>query len=124
MAQLRPAVMEAEFVSQVIRQQESGYQLVYLEVEPEIKAVAGYRFSECLAWGRFCYIDDLVTDQNSQSQGYGRALFDWIASRAQKAGCKELHLDSGVQRFAAHAFYKARGMRITSHHFAMQLAAE
>jgi hypothetical protein len=32
-----------------------------------------------------------------------------------------LHLDSGVQRFAAHRFYLARRMDITCHHFALKL---
>ena len=36
-------------------------------------------------------------------------------------GCAGVQLDSGVQRFAAHAFYFGRGMRIAAHHFAMAL---
>jgi GNAT superfamily N-acetyltransferase len=121
MAQLRPHLVEGEFVQRVQRQQAQGYLLAYLESGGAIRALAGYRLSENLAWGRFCYIDDLVTDDASRSQSFGRTLFDWVTERAREAGCAQLHLDSGVQRFDAHRFYLARRMAITSHHFGMLL---
>lgn len=122
MSQLRPHIQESAFVERVTRQQQQGYRLAYLEAGGQIRAVAGYRFSENLAWGRFCYVDDLVTDLDSRSEGFGRALFDWLVARARDAGCEQFHLDSGVQRFDAHRFYLARRMAISSHHFSMSLA--
>jgi hypothetical protein len=65
----------------------------------------GYRIMESLYAGRFCYVDDLVTDQTARSLGYGGALFDWLVAEARAAGCGRLELDSGVQRFDAHRFY-------------------
>jgi GNAT superfamily N-acetyltransferase len=121
MAQLRPHLREADFVERIQRQQQDGYRLAYLEADGQVRALAGYRFSECLAWGRFCYVDDLVTDSASRSAGFGRALFDWTVARAKEAGCEQLHLDSGVQRFDAHRFYLARRMAISAHHFYMTL---
>jgi GNAT superfamily N-acetyltransferase len=121
MSQLRPQIREDEFVERVIRLQTQGYRLAYLEADSCIRALAGYRFMEVLAHGRFCYVDDLVTDANSRSQAFGRTLFDWVVARAREADCEQFHLDSGVQRFAAHRFYLARRMAITSHHFAMSL---
>jgi GNAT superfamily N-acetyltransferase len=123
MAQLRPHVDLASFVARVERQRAAyGYRLVALEVDDRIVAVAGFRISECLAWGRYLYVDDLVTDRASRSRGHGRTLLDWLAAYARNDGCDELHLDSGVQRFAAHRFYLLRGMDITSHHFRLALA--
>lgn len=123
MAELRPHVGAEEFVSRVERQaRECGYRLAFAEAGGEVCAVAGYRISECLAWGRFLYVDDLVTRAADQGGGFGSALFDWLVVEARREGCGQLHLDSGVQRFGAHRFYLAKGMDITSHHFAMGVA--
>lgn len=101
--------------------QQSGYRLVYLEDAGEVRSVAGFRISECLAWGKFLYVDDLVSAEDSRSQGYGGVLLSWLVEHARSQSCDELHLDSGVQRFGAHRFYLQKGMDITSHHFAMKL---
>jgi GNAT superfamily N-acetyltransferase len=122
MAQLRPHLQEDEFVERVARQRDEGYRLAYLEADAQIRAVAGYRYIESLAWGRFCYVDDLVTDSGSRSRAFGRTLFDWLVARAREAGCEQFHLDSGVQRFDAHRFYLARRMAISCHHFSMSIA--
>ncbi len=110
------------FVEKVIRQQPQGYQLALLEVDSEVRAVAGFRISENLAWGRFLYVDDLVTRSVDRSLGRGRMIFDWLIAEARAAGCGQLHLDSGVQRFDAHRFYLMQRMQISSHHFALKLA--
>jgi hypothetical protein len=69
MAALRPHLKREEFVYRIRRQQEgSGYELAYL-VAGAVKAVAGFRISECLAWGRFLYVDDLVAGRSDRSQG-------------------------------------------------------
>jgi GNAT superfamily N-acetyltransferase len=121
MAQLRPHIAEADFVGRVQRQQKEGYRLAYLEAQSEVRAVAGYRMEERLVSGRMCYVDDLVTDENHRSCGFGGALFEWLVKRARDAGCESFELDSGVQRFAAHRFYLSQRMRISSHHFSMSL---
>ena len=123
MAELRPHLVEGEFVERVRRQQrEGGYQLAFIEEERRVKTVAGFRVCEFLAWGKILYVDDLVTTSAGRSRGHGQRLFDWLVARAREAGCAELHLDSGVQRFAAHRFYLRHRMDITAHHFALKLA--
>jgi GNAT superfamily N-acetyltransferase len=121
MVALRPHLKREEFVSRVRRQQqESGYALAYVTAG-EVKAVAGFRISECLAWGKFLYVDDLVTGTSDRSQGYGGILFDWLVAYARASGCDEFHLDSGVQRFDAHRFYLKKRMAIQAHHFGLKL---
>jgi len=121
MAELRPHVKPDEFISRVRRQMESaGYQLACL-TDGEVKAVAGFRISECLAWGKFLYVDDLVAQSDDRSKGYGGALFDWLIEYAKGEDCDEFHLDSGVQRFAAHRFYLTKRMAIECHHFGLKL---
>lgn len=122
MAQLRPHLTPEEFVTRIRRQQEGGFHLAALRNAGEVVALAGFRVLKNLAWGRFLYVDDLVTNEARRSQGHGEALFDWLVARARFEGCAQLHLDSGAQRFGAHRFYLARRMDITSHHFAMKLA--
>jgi GNAT superfamily N-acetyltransferase len=79
---------------------------------------AGYRIQHMLAHGRFLYVDDLVTDVAVRGRGFGRILLDWLDAEALREGCAGLQLDSGTQRLEAHAFYFARGLRVTSFHFA------
>src|SRR5437867_12609576 len=79
MLDLRPHLLEGEFVSRVRRQQEEhGYQLAALEENDTVKAVAGFRVSESLAWGKFLYVDDLVTATDARFRGYGQQLLDWL----------------------------------------------
>ena len=124
MNQLRPKLDAAAFLAQVQRQQTScGYRLAYAAAgaSAPVLGCAGFRISEFLAWGRTLYVDDLVTDQAHRGQGVGALLMGWLVAEARQAGCAQLHLDSGVQRFGAHRFYLTHGMDITSHHFALEL---
>jgi len=121
-AELRPHVARVEFLERVRRQIDgAGYELIFVEDAGQVRAVAGIRRSECLAWGRFLYVDDLVTLEADRSSGYGKALLDWLIDYARSQDCEEFHLDSGVQRFAAHRFYLRNRMDITSHHFVLKL---
>lgn len=122
MRQLRTHLAdEKTFVEQVERQRANCFQIAFAEDESGIRAVAGYRILESLYAGRFCYVDDLVTDEEGRSSGYGGALFDWLVTEARAVGCERLELDSGVQRFAAHRFYLTKRMIISSHHFSLEL---
>jgi GNAT superfamily N-acetyltransferase len=121
MAQLRPHVAADDFLPRVKRQTAiAGYQIAYL-IEEEVKAVAGFRISECLAWGKFLYVDDLVSAESERSKGYGGRLFDWLVNHAQEKRCDQFHLDSAVQRFGAHRLYLMKRMIIEGHHFGLKL---
>ena len=79
--------------------------------------IAGFVVGEKLAWGKHIYIDDLVTSADHRSTGVGKVLMEWFRTYAKDNGCTQIHLDSGVQRFAAHRFYLREGFDIASHHF-------
>jgi len=119
--QLRPHLEESAMVDQIVRQQAAGYLLAYFESDQVIRSVAGFRYSENLAYGKFMYVDDLVTNSDDRSQGFGKLLFDWLVAAARERGCEVLALDSGVQRFGAHRFYLVNRMSIMSHHFTLRL---
>lgn len=121
MAQLRPQYAQDEFLIQVQRQMQNGYRLASLHSNGAVQAVAGYRLLENLAWGRFLYVDDLVTNQNSRSQGHGKTLLAWLTEHARHQGCAQLHLDSGAHRKDAHRFYLREGMQNAGFHFMNKL---
>ncbi|WP_206484384.1 GNAT family N-acetyltransferase [Thalassotalea sp. G2M2-11] len=117
--QLRANYDNASLLTQIEKQQKHGYQVVYVKSSNEVLAVAGFSVGEKLAWGKHIYIEDLITDENSRSQGIGKLLIDWFKNYAKDNHCEQIHLDSGVQRFAAHRFYLREGFNIASHHFSI-----
>ncbi len=118
---LRPHLDMTRYLSSVKQQIQEGYKLIYLQVDGEIVSLAGYRISQNLAWGKHLYIDDLVSLESRRSLGYGKRLLEHVINIAKEEGCRQLHLDSGVQRFEAHRFYLREGFKIASHHFSMDL---
>lgn len=115
---------EEDFVDRVLRQQKQGYQVVFLQSDGEICAVAGYRFLETLFSGKVLYVDDLITGKRDRSRGFGGKLLDWLIEQARVHGCENLELDSGVQRFDAHRFYFSKRMSISSYHFRIKIEPE
>lgn len=122
MHELRPHLSPDDFLARVQRQNNAGYRLAYAQANDRPAAVAGFRLGENLAWGRFLYVDDLVTLSAHRSQGYGARLLDWLRDYALREGCDQLHLDSGMQRVDAHRFYEREGMLRAGYHFAQTLA--
>ena len=120
-SQLRPHLLEDSFVAQVKEQMQAGFKLACV-LDTNVVAVAGFRLAQNLAWGKFLYVDDLITDERVRSKGYGKQLVDWLSCYANEHACQQLHLDSGVQRFAAHKFYLTNNMYISSHHFTLNLS--
>lgn len=123
MRELRPRLTSLDAFVQHIdeRQRPSGYRLVASVADDQAPAVAvaGFRIGENLAWGRHLYIDDLSTVPAARQQGHARKLLTWLHHEAVRAGCHQVHLDSGVgtERVSAHRLYFSTGYRISSHHF-------
>jgi hypothetical protein len=89
--QLRPHLEEDAIMRQIVRQQAAGYLLAYCESEKVIRSVAGYRYGENLAYGKYMYVDDLVTNHQDRSKGFGKLLFDWLVAAAKEQGCEVSH---------------------------------
>ena len=120
--QLRPHLTEEDFLEKINRlEKNNGFHLVAVLEDNEVKAAAGYRITESLAWGKYLYVDDLITNKSSRRQGYASVLWDWLVIQAKLEGCEQFHLDSGVQRYDAHRFYLKGGLDISCHHFQMSL---
>jgi GNAT superfamily N-acetyltransferase len=122
MVQLRPHLIEVEFVHRIRQMQAQGYQLASLTDEDGmVRSVAGFRTMDMLYSGKTLYVDDLVTDSASRSQGHGDRLLDWLVAWARSEGYEEFSLDSGTQRVDAHRFYLRKRMKISSFHFSLGL---
>ena len=117
MRELRPHIAEDQFLSRVRGQEDAGYRLAFVRESDALVAVAGFRIGENLAWGRFLYVDDLVTLPAQRSKGHGARLLSWLKEYAAKEGCRQMHLDSGIQRKDAHRFYEREGMTMAGFHF-------
>lgn len=120
--QLRPHLTEGNYLEKIKRLQNNyGYNLVAVMEDNDVKAVAGYRITESLAWGNYFYLDDLITNERSRRKGHAKILWEWLIDEAKKNGCEQFHLDSGVNRHDAHRFYLKGGLDISCHHFQMSI---
>lgn len=123
MAELRPHLPRERFLPLVKSMHADGYRLACIREAGRVVAVAGYRISTNLFYGRNLYVDDLVTAESERSKGHGKALLDWLKQLARDEGCDAFHLDSGVQRKRAHRFYLREGLELSSHHFSTRFRA-
>lgn len=121
MAELRPHIPREQFLPLVRSMQADGYRLACIREGGRVVAVAGYRFGTNLFCGRHLYVDDLVTADSERSKGHGRELLAWLRALAIAQDCNTFHLDSGVRRKRAHAFYLREGMEQSSLHFSVRL---
>ena len=122
MRDLRPHLRAENFLPLIKKLAETtGLRLAFLS-DGEVKAVAGFRTGEWLAFdGRYLEIEDFVTKSEERSKGYGGELFDWLVAHALDDGCKQLRLVSNVARTDAHRFYERKGMAHVAHYFSMNL---
>jgi predicted GNAT superfamily acetyltransferase len=91
MVQLRPHLRQETFVQRVRRQQAAfDYTLAMVEEEGQPVSLAGFRISECLFYGKYLYVDDLVTDSSSRSKGHGKTMLDWLVQHAQACSASTL----------------------------------
>ena len=111
LAELRPHLMQDDFLATVRAMEEDGFRLTFIEQDAEVVAAAGHRIYSNLFMGRHCYVDDLVTAAAQRSKGFGKRMIGWLHAKAQAARCRWFHLDSGAQRFT-----------IASYHFNEELA--
>jgi GNAT superfamily N-acetyltransferase len=122
--QLRPSLVQEQFVATVHRMHATGFQMAMRTFEDRVVAVAGFRVMENFHTGRVLYVDDLVTDEVARSAGHGKALLHWLIGYAKDHRCLAFELDSGTHRHGAHKFYLREGMHISDFHFTLPLTGK
>jgi GNAT superfamily N-acetyltransferase len=125
MRELRPHLVDADgFMAQVERQAHQGYRLLAAWQGTEVVGLAGYRHQENLIYGRFIYIDDLVTTASVRSSGVGAALINAVREEAYRHGCRQLILDTALGNSLAQRFYFRQGLLSRALHFGQALSRE
>ncbi|MCW2473928.1 MULTISPECIES: GNAT family N-acetyltransferase [unclassified Symbiopectobacterium] len=123
MRELRPHLTDAEnFIARVYRQAEQGYCLLGIWQDQALLALTGYRHSENLLYGRFLYVDDLVTAPRARSHGLGAKLIDALREEARCQNCTHLVLDTALGNALGQRFYYRQGLLAAGMHFRQSLA--
>jgi ribosomal protein S18 acetylase RimI-like enzyme len=111
MKQLRPHLRsEDEFIERVMRQAADGYRLLAAWEGDQAIALAGYRLQENLVYGKFLYVDDLVTAEQARGREYAARLLDALTTVAEEAGCVLFALDTALSNALAQRFYFRQGL--------------
>ena len=111
MKELRPHLADAAaFVARVRRQFADGYRLLAAWEGALVVGLAGYRVTENMIRGRFCYVDDLVVLASHRRTGLGALLLDGVAAAARAEGIGFLVLDTGLDNLLGQRFYFRYGM--------------
>ena len=106
MHQLRTHLDHAAYMEHLQVMREGGYRM-FASLEGDVmKALAGIAIRTNFYYGRFLYVYDLITDQETRSRGHGKRLLDHLEELARADGCQTIALSSGVQRTDAHRFYE------------------
>lgn len=122
MRELRPHLTDAAtFTAQARRQAAQGYCLLGVWQGDQVKALAGYRLQENLLYGRFLYVDDLVTAADTRRYGLGAMLIDALRAEARKQGCANFVLDTALGNALGQRFYFRQGLLALGMHFRQSL---
>lgn len=122
MRELRPHLSDAAaFVAQIRRQATQGYRILAIRQGDQIQALAGYRLQENTLYGRFLYVDDLVTAASARGQGLGARLIDALREEARRQACAHFVLDTGLGNALAQRFYFRQGLLAAGMHFRQAL---
>jgi ribosomal protein S18 acetylase RimI-like enzyme len=86
-------------------------------------SIVGFRELWSTAWGHSMYIDDVSTLEIARGNGFADELLRWVIADAKRRQCDGVHLDSGVgsDRAAAHRLYMRNRLRISAHHFSLDV---
>ncbi|CAB3724774.1 hypothetical protein LMG3458_04295 [Achromobacter deleyi] len=125
MQELRPHLAdESDFAARVARMRAENYALLAVWEGGEPVALAGYRYQENLIYGRFLYVDDLVTTERSRGGRHGARLLQALEGIARQAGCAKLVLDTGLANALAQRFYFRQGLLTGAMRFSKVLGGQ
>lgn len=98
-----------------------GYRRIVVLEDGNAIASAGLLEGVHFRFGKYMYINDLITDSAHRSRGIGKALIHWIQQNAIERGCKSIKLASNVNRHKAHRFYMSDDFFVHGYYFVKEL---
>jgi GNAT superfamily N-acetyltransferase len=119
--QLRPHLTAENYLTELRVVLDGGARLTACFDGTRVVGCGVFRVLRKLYLGTSIYVDDLITDENTRSQGVGKALLEWIEAEAKRQGIDWVTLDSGVQRDQAHKFYFRQGYTVACFNFKKKL---
>lgn len=123
MQQLRPHLDGAgDFIARVHRMRSEHYRLLAAWRGAQVLALGGYRLQENLVYGRFLYLDDLVTLDTERGQHWGARILHNVVGIAKRAGCAGFVLDTGIANVGAQRFYARQGLANQATRFSLALS--
>jgi ribosomal protein S18 acetylase RimI-like enzyme len=123
MQQLRPHLRTPEeLVARIALQRPQGYRLLAIWDGRQPVALAGYRQLDNTIYGRFLYVDDLVTDADERGHGHGERLIEALREIGRGAACTRLVLDTALPNVFAQRFYFRVGLLPHGLHFSGALS--
>ncbi|GAA5416510.1 hypothetical protein Pryu01_01545 [Paraliobacillus ryukyuensis] len=109
MSELRGHLDEETYVALVKEAQgKDQYHLAALYYQNKIVAAVGFKPMITLYYGRFVWVNDLVTTASMRSHGLGETLLRYVENWALAHGYEAVALSSGLQRTDAHRFYEQK----------------
>ena len=119
----RPPTPLSHFIDTKLRP--TGYRLVgaFEHSSGAAVSIVGFRELWSTASGYHMYIDDVSTLETARGNGFADELMRWVIADAKRRQCEGVHLDSGVgsDRAAAHRLYMRNRLRISAHHFSLEV---
>ena len=94
MVQLRTDLDEPGYMELLSKMRPDGYRLFALEVDDDIKALAGVSIGTNFYYRRYLWVYDLITTETDRSSGHGAALMGEL-ERFARGGVR--HDRSGVR---------------------------
>ncbi len=123
MRELRPQLDSADvMIERINRMSQQGYRLLALWDGADVMAIGGYRVQENLIYGRFLYLDDLVTRASARGERWGERVIVEVSRLAKQAGCAKLVLDTGLSNALAQRFYFRQGLLSSAMRFSKSLS--
>ena len=107
--ELRSALTYDEFEDLIYEMRDINYTMIGIFERDKLITYAGVAVSTNLYHKRHLFVYELVTQNNFQSQGYGKLMLEYLRDYAKMAACENLVLSSGFARENAHRFYENNG---------------
>ena len=115
MVQLRTDLDEPGYMELLSKMRPDGYRLFALEVDDDIKALAGVSIGTNFYYRRYLWVYDLITTETDRSSGHGAALMGELERFAARRGATRslwrldctvrMHTGSTRIVWATYAFY-------------------
>ena len=119
--QLREQLDYNDFEDLIYEMRESEYTMLGIFEKEKLITYAGVVIQTNLYHKRHLFVDELVTDEQYRSKGYGKLILAYLKDYAKMGMCERIVLSSGLARHEAHRFYEKEGFNKKSYVFVKEL---